>query len=64
LAWARTVLVASIARSTSREFVRQFTTLTRMARWPRHVVPEKNASPVALIFRIISSVKASLCSDV
>jgi hypothetical protein len=60
----RTVFAASIARSTSREVVRQFTTLIRIARNPRHVVPEKKASPVALIFWIVASVKSSSWPDV
>ncbi len=48
-----------MARCTSDSDVRQLTTLTRIARLPRQVVPLKNASPVALTAAITVSVRAS-----
>ena len=50
---------AATARSTSRAVVRQLDTETRMHRIPRHVVPVKNASPVALMAAMTASVLRS-----
>lgn len=47
--WRSTRATDSIVRFTSASFVRQLTTLIRIARRPRHVVPLKNAAPSALI---------------
>ena len=51
-----TEAVAAMALCTSCTVVRQLTTLTRMACRPFQFVPEKKASPVALIRFITSSV--------
>src|SRR5262245_12601662 len=51
--------VASTARSTSVALVCQLQTETRMERLPRHVVPPKNASPLATMRAMISSVRRS-----
>ena len=50
---------AATVRRTSASLVRQFTTLTRIARRPRQVVPLKNASPPALIAAIVAPVHRS-----
>src|SRR5256885_15464 len=55
---------AAAARSTSSAVVRQLETETRMQRLPRQVVPVKNASPVALMAAITSSVRRSWSSSV
>jgi hypothetical protein len=54
--WGSTRATASIVRATSASFVRQLTTLIRIARRPRHVVPLKNAAPSALMAWITASV--------
>ena len=50
---------AAMALSTSRSDVLQFTTLTRIARMPRQVVVEKNASPSAFTAATILPVQLS-----
>ncbi len=54
-----TAATAAMLRATSTVLVRQFTTLTRIARLPCHFVPLKNASPDALTCAITASVRRS-----
>ena len=53
------VATALTVRRTSSSFVCQLQTLTRIARMPRQVVAVKNASPVAAMAAITSSVRWS-----